>query len=217
MKELNQVKQYSHDQVKRYVMRHEWPVPVRRADPSDMHRRLQANPRHVDFLTKTVANRNADEVSMDEIQAQAEVMILAGSETTATALSGMLYYLGHNPAVYAKLAEEIRGSFDSYDAITGRASEGLSYLKAVIEEGLRIFPPVPIGLPRASPGETVDGHYIPQGTIVHTSSWAATHDETHFHRPFDFIPERWLDKDCPDEKAASQPFLLGTRACLGRQ
>ena len=182
-----------------------------------MCRRLQANSGQTDFLTKIIANKKADGISFDELQSQAEVLVLAGSETTATALSGILYYLGRNAQVYEKLAQETRTNHQSYEAITGRSTEGLPYLKAVIEEGLRIYPPVPIGLPRASPGETVDGHYIPQGTIVHVSSWSATHDEKNFHKPFEFIPERWLDADCADEKAASQPFLLGTRACLGRQ
>ena len=144
------------------------------------------------------------------------MMVVAGSETTATTLSGVTYYLGRTPHAYAKLSEEVRSAFQSYEAINGRSTESLPYLKAVIEEGLRIFPPVPIGLPRVSPGEFVDGHFVPQGTIVFVSSWAATHSEANFHKPFDFIPERWLDKATKDHLAASQPFSLGNRVCLGR-
>ena len=162
---------------------------------------------------------NMDEAgtSFESIQAQAEVLVLAGSETTATALSGIIYQLGRHPAVYERLAEEIRTSLQTYEGITGRTTDSLPYLKAVIEEGLRIYPPVPIGLPRVSPGETVDGQYIPRDTIVHVSSWSATHSVRNFHKPLDFIPERWMDPDCKDNKSASQPFSLGSRACLGRQ
>lgn len=48
-------------------------------------------------------------------------------------------------------------------------------------------------------------------------SYAATHDPANFHRPYEFLPERWLDADCKDIKDASQPFLLGSRACIGRK
>jgi cytochrome P450 len=58
---------------------------------------------------------------------------------------------------------EIRESFQNYDDIKGLPTEKLPYLKAVIEEQLRIFPAVPFGVPRYSPGEMVDGHYIPKG------------------------------------------------------
>lgn len=144
-------------------------------------------------------------------------MIVAGSETTSTALSGITYYLCRNPRVYEKLAGEIRGAFSNFDQITGRSTERLTYLKAVIEEGLRIYPPIAAGLPRISPGETVDGHYVPKGAIVNVNTWVATHIEANFHRAFEFIPERWIDPDCKDDKAASQPFLLGSRVCLGRK
>lgn len=182
-----------------------------------LRRRLQASPGQTDFLERMLADRKEEGTLFSELEAQAEVLILAGSETTATALSGILYYLGRNAHVYKKLAQEIRTNFQSYENITGRSTDTLPYLKAVIEEGLRIYPPVPIGLPRVSPGEVVDGHYIPQGTIVHVSSWSATHSEENFHRPLDFIPERWLDPECKDQKSASQPFILGSRVCLGRQ
>jgi len=74
-------------------------------------------------------------------------------------------------------------------------------------------------MPRASPGETVDGYFIPKGVVVSTSSWAAVHDPKNFHEPWAFKPERWLDGECKekDVREASQPFSLGPRACLGRK
>ena len=143
--------------------------------------------------------------------------MVAGSETTATALSGITYYLCRDSNRYAKLVDEVRSSFESFDDIIGRATERLVYLKAIIEEGLRLYPPIAAGLPRVSPGEFVDSHYVPKGAIVSVNTWVAGHVETNFHDPFKFVPERWLDSDCKDDKAASQPFLLGSRVCLGRQ
>lgn len=91
---------------------------------------------------------------------------VAGSETTATFLSGTSFCLCRNPASYKKLVDEIRGAFKSYDEITGMATERLTYLKAVIDEGLRVYPPVPMGMPRVSPGETIDGKYVSEGVSL---------------------------------------------------
>lgn len=177
---------------------------------------MQTTPPRIDFLTKMISKKE-DGLSLTQLQAQANLLTVAGSETTATALSGITYYICRSDRVYQKLAREVRESFKSYDEIDGRSTDALPYLKAVIEEGLRLYPPIPIGLPRISPGETVDGHYIPQGTIVYTSSWAATHSEENFHNPLEFRPERWIDPSCQDKKSASQPFSLGSRVCLGRK
>lgn len=113
--------------------------------------------------------------------------------------------------------EEIRGAFNSYDEIDGISTDRLPYLKACLEEMMRLYPAVPFGLPRLSPGETVDGVYIPEGVEVFTSSFAATHSEENFHNAYEFKPERWIDPECTDKKQASQPFSLGSRVCLGRR
>lgn len=91
---------------------------------------------------------------------------IAGSETTATFLSGATYYLCRTPHAYMKLVDEIRSNFTAYNEITGRTTEHCPYLKAVIDEGLRVYPPAALGLPRVSPGETVDGIFIPEGVCV---------------------------------------------------
>ena len=143
---------------------------------------------------------------------------MAGSETTATALCGITYFLCRNPLAYEKLTNEIRGEFAQFDQICGRLTENLPYLKAVIDEGLRLYPPIAVGLPRVSPGgETVDDYSVPKGTIVSVNTWVAGHIEANFHDAFRFIPERWLNPENEDDKAASQPFLIGSRVCLGRK
>lgn len=51
---------------------------------------------------------------------------------------------------------------------------------------------------------------------IYVSPWVASRDERHFHDPTTFKPERWLDPDCGDNLAASQPFSFGPRACPGK-
>lgn len=90
---------------------------------------------------------------------------IAGSETTATALACITYYLLKTPGVLCTLRTEIRTSFDSYDQINDASTAKLEYLSSVIREGMRMYPPLPFALPRVVPkgGAVVDGHFIPQG------------------------------------------------------
>ena len=91
-------------------------------------------------------------------------MIIAGSETTATVLSALTFYLCHTPDVYDKLKHEVRSRYKRSEEITS-LSATFSYLTAVIHEILRIFPPIPFGMPRIVPpgGDTVNGMFIPGG------------------------------------------------------
>jgi cytochrome P450 len=117
-----------------------------------------------------ISERENNGASFQKLQSQANLLVIAGIETTATALSGMTYYLCRSRKTYSKLARRIRGAFSSYNDTTDRSTESLPYLKAVIEEGLRIFPPIPTSPPRVSSGETLDGFFVPKGSVVYVSS-----------------------------------------------
>ena len=81
----------------------------------------------------------------------------------ATFLASVTFYLCKTPSALIRLTEEIRTSFASFDEITATRALQLSYLQAVIAEGLRIFPPGSQGFPRTCPGANIDGIWIPQG------------------------------------------------------
>lgn len=83
-------------------------------------------------------------------------------------MSGMLYYLLSNPAAHKKLQAEVRGAYTNADEISVASTLRLPYLQAVLKEAMRIFPVVPQGLPRLSPGTMIEGVYVPQGvsTVV---------------------------------------------------
>ncbi|KAK3301896.1 cytochrome P450 [Chaetomium strumarium] len=173
-----------------------------------------------DFMTRILEKRDPAKVSDLQLAAHASDFVIAGSETTATALACILYYLLKDRAVMEKLCNEVRTWFTSYDQITSLATLPLPYLKAVILEGLRIYPPLPFALPRVVPegGDTVDGIFLPAGTIVSTNPVAASLDSRYFSEPMAFKPGRWLASsgNTRDNLAATQPFSLGPRACLGR-
>ncbi|OAL43427.1 benzoate 4-monooxygenase cytochrome P450 [Pyrenochaeta sp. DS3sAY3a] len=144
----------------------------------------------------------------------ASTFVVAGSETTGSALAGLTYWLIRSPRVMDTLQHELSVRFQTDADITPLAVQELPYLNAVIEEGLRMFPPTPNGLPRVSPGADVDGHYVPAGIVVSSHPIAMNTSEEHFHTPSEFRPERWLEKR--DQLAASAPFNLGPRGCIGR-
>ncbi|KAK7178815.1 Isotrichodermin C-15 hydroxylase 6 [Paraphaeosphaeria sporulosa] len=178
--------------------------------------RLASKTDRKDFLTNVIDKVHSNEVSEEELTAHASTFVIAGGETVATALAAITYHLCKAPAVLRTMQTTIRSSFTSYEAINSVSCLQIPYLQAVINEGLRIYPPGAQGFPRVSPGAEVDGKYIPAGTELYTSAWSVTHDPTNFNKPNDFIPERWMDPNSQDIKEASQPFSLGPRGCVGK-
>ncbi|TEA14667.1 Cytochrome P450 monooxygenase alt3 [Colletotrichum sidae] len=183
-------------------------------------RRLQQSESKKDFMSYIMENPQADLSNADLIR-MASAFIVAGSGTAATALSGIAYFLCSNADKYAKLAHEIRSAFTKEEEITMASTGELRYLKAVIEETLRIYPPSPSALPRFVPGagEEIDGRWVPGGTAVGVHQLSAGHSPVNWKRADEFIPERWLDSSLEyraDDRAASQPFSFGPRNCVGK-
>lgn len=104
-------------------------------------------------------------MSEDELIDNINILATAGTETTATTIASIFYYITHNPDAYQKLVTEIRSSFSHEDEITLNAVSNLKYLKAVIQETFRIHPSVPVGLHRVTPdaGSYIDGGWVPGG------------------------------------------------------
>ncbi|OQV03600.1 hypothetical protein CLAIMM_08622 [Cladophialophora immunda] len=174
---------------------------------------------HRDFIWYILKQKEKFELREEEIITNSALFILAGSETTANALSGLTARLLRSPRTYEKLVEEIRNEFPTEEDITHDRTMRMPYLNACINEGLRVHPPITPGLVRTVPdgGDIIDGYSVPGGTTVSVSSWAASHNPENFQQPDEFIPERWLDVAySADKKKATQPFSLGPRVCLGK-
>ncbi|KAK8052038.1 hypothetical protein PG993_003423 [Apiospora rasikravindrae] len=181
-----------------------------------VQKRLSIQGSRNDFVSLLVEKVRNGEVGREEMTAHVSTMTIAGGETVATTLAGLTYFLAKNPEKLQSLVDEIRGAFKSYDDINATAAQQLPYLQAVLNEGLRMFPPASGGAPRVSPGFELHGYYIPSGTEINVSPWTITHDTKYFSDPWEFTPERWLGLYPTDVKEASRPFLLGPRDCLGR-
>ncbi|KAL1845939.1 hypothetical protein Daus18300_014399 [Diaporthe australafricana] len=176
---------------------------LRRMEMGDMGR--------TDFFSHILARGAWD---VDTIASHTQLLVISGSEPIATALAATTYYLLKNPEALDKLQHEVRSTFSSDREITGDATSRLEYLNAVIEEGLRLFPPSVVPLERYSPGATIGGHYVPAGVAVFNNGYPMSRDARYWDSPHLFRPERWIGAGS-EQKKASQPFSTGPRVCLG--
>ncbi|KAI4592503.1 hypothetical protein KJ359_011085 [Pestalotiopsis sp. 9143b] len=166
---------------------------------------------------------------MGEVWGEATFVIPAGGLTTSTAISAIFFYLSRHPNVYKRLAAEIRSAFSDGAAIkNGPELSGCAYLRAVIDESLRMAPSTTVTAwreedPRSKSTEpfVVDGHVIPRGTYVGVNSYCLMHHEAYFPEPFAFRPERWLAGEEGSDGTAKMrsafiPFAVGSASCLGK-
>ncbi|KAL7271635.1 hypothetical protein RUND412_005590 [Rhizina undulata] len=151
-----------------------------------------------DFFSCLLSAKESDETaySMNELLAESRLLIVAGSDTTATLIAGK------------KLIAEVRSTFHSLDDIRlGKTIESCHYLKACIEETLRISPSAPGLLQRMvlPGGLRIGDKFIPAGV----------------EDPLTYRPERWLKEDGSGLNAnlfsAFAPFSIGSRGCIGKR
>jgi len=133
---------------------------------------------------------------LSELERSVSGFMIAGSETSATTLTVATYFLLRNQSCLKKLIKEIRTTFQKDPEITINSVNNLAYQLAVIEEVLRLWPAgAGIGQrmnPSNGQGTIICGKYVPPGTFVAVSQYAAFHSPLNFRDPNDFVPERWL-------------------------
>jgi cytochrome P450 len=185
-------------------------------------RRLKRTPDRPDLWSRIMEkNTGPEQLTVPEQHSIASLFMVAGTETTATALSGTTYYLLKNPQMMDELKKEIRSAFATFDDLHLENLARQKYLMAVLQEGLRMYPPVPITLPRRTPKEGVTlstGQHVPGDVTIGVHHYATYHDPKHFKYPDQFRPERWLgDEEFKDDHLnALEPFSIGPRNCLGK-
>lgn len=131
-----------------------------------VRRRMDRKTDRHDFMYHFLEHARKNGLSTPVIEAQASIIILAGSETSAVALSASIYHILNNSHVYKQLCEEIRDAFTTAEGITYNVVSRLPYLEAVVQESLRLHTPIANGFNRvvADPkGAMINGHRVPQG------------------------------------------------------
>ncbi|KAL8723839.1 MAG: hypothetical protein Q9181_007146 [Wetmoreana brouardii] len=160
-----------------------------------IERRLDRQTDRKDFINYILRHNNEKGMTREEIIATSGILIIAGSETTATLLSGATFLLLKNPLCLAKVVDEVRSAFiHASDFTSASVAARLPYLNACLEESLRLYPPVPTVLPRRTgpEGDIINGQFAPPNTSVGVHPWSAHLSAANFKDPQRFIPERWL-------------------------
>ncbi|GBM53400.1 Cytochrome P450 3A24 [Araneus ventricosus] len=179
-------------------------------------RRKNPETKSMDLL-QLMLDREDDEVSTgltdEEIIANAWVFLLAGYETTATALAFTFYLLIKHPEIQERLYREIeKAEDDSYSTV-----QSLQYLDQIFTESLRLYPPVTGFISRVcSEDYQVGSITIPKGAVVQAPVWDIHHDPELWPEPWKFDPDRFAPENKTSlNSMAYMPFGIGRRNCIG--
>ena len=167
-----------------------------------------------------------------ELTAEAGILVIAGGDTVATVMTTVLFYCLHHPSCMHRLQAEIRDAFADWEDI--RAGDRLNschYLRACMDESMRLTPPVGASLPRETlaGGLEVDGEHYPPGIDIGVPHYALHHNEEYYDNPFSFKPDRWIAEDNSSKSLRSSSaasvarsnsafcsFSVGRAACIGK-
>ncbi|RLM00574.1 hypothetical protein CFD26_108442 [Aspergillus turcosus] len=178
------------------------------------------------ILTRVRDPETQQSLSMKDIGAESVTLIVAGADTSSTAFAGLLFYLCHNRQAYEKAAEEVRHHFgDATEATSGPELHKCKYLRACIDESLRMSPPVncPMWREVTSPDLMIEGRHVPLGSELGVCTYSIQHNPRYHPDPYSYRPERWLAASTSSEdgtpeafRSAYLPFSTGPRGCIGR-
>jgi cytochrome P450 len=170
-------------------------IARRRVDPALAERE--------DILSLLLAARDEDGEAMTdtELRDQLVTLLLAGHETTATALAWTFEHLFRRPDAHERLVAEIRHADDD------------AFLDAVIRETLRLRPPIPVADRTLAASLELDGHELPAGTVVAACIYLAHRHSDLYPQPDAFLPERFVNNT--PETYSWVPFGGGIRRCVG--
>jgi unspecific monooxygenase len=147
----------------------------------------------------------------EQLGDQIATMILAGHETTATALFWALYLLALDPITQEQLAAEVQGA-----AITGAPDvERLKFTRAVIDETMRLYPPAFLIARAAAGPDMIAGMPVKKNDIILIAPWLLHRHEKLWRDPNAFVPQRFMPGEPAPDRFAYLPFGVGPRICVG--
>ena len=161
--------------------------------------------------------RSPHTFSSADMREETTTFTAAGADTTLWSITYTLLLLGHHPEVQEKLYRELQEfSVDSdLSDLTFELVNRFTYLNAVFNESLRLFPPVPNVTRKADEDITIRGRVIPKGTEIILSIMSVHRDERYWPDPHRFKPERFLSR--APEPFTFIPFFAGVRNCIGQK
>lgn len=168
-----------------------------------------------DVVSMLVNPEDASGMSDDAVRDEVMTLLLAGHETTAQALTYTWYLLAQHPGVAASLRDELDDTLGGDPPTVGDVSD-LEYTERVIQESMRLYPPVWSIVREPAEDVVIGGYRIPAGGTVGLYQWVTHRDPRFWDEPESFDPDRWADDRRQDRHPfAYFPFSAGPRRCLG--
>ena len=153
-------------------------------------------------------------MSRQRLKEEIFTIFITGHETTAQTLSWVLYHLALYPSVYARMREEMAGVQEGQ--ITMDTLQRLRYTKAVIEETMRLYPPVWLIARKSTADDSIAGYDVPAGATVLINIYGMNHHQPYWPLPGNFYPERFITDGSPQrDPFLYLPFGGGQRLCIG--
>lgn len=171
-------------------------------------------------------DETATKYSDNELRGEGLLLMMAGSDASSSSLTATIFYLVQHPTVLEKLQADLRASFPTLPSVQPVAAENHKYLRACMDEAMRLSPPAPTNIPRVvgQGGIKVVNEYLPENVYVGVPNFSIFRDEHSFAKSHDYIPERWIpdpahgvsEENVKQAQQAFQPFSLGPRHCIGK-
>ncbi|KAF8081729.1 hypothetical protein N665_0869s0011 [Sinapis alba] len=178
----------------------------------------------MDVLLEAKGDEKAEyKITRDHIKALFVELFLGGTDTSKQTIQWTMAEIINNPSSMEKMREEIDSVVGKSRLIQETDLPNLPYLQAVVKEGLRLYPPVPVFGRRLQEGCMMGGFYVSEKTTLVVNGYAVMRDSDYWEYPDDFKPERFLassrseeQEDATKEKVLKYlPFGSGRRGCPG--
>lgn len=181
--------------------------------------RIKERPALLDILLQSTIDGNP--LSNETIRDEINTFIVAGHESTGTALGFIAYMLAQHPEVQDHVYDEIKAQiFDIPETpLQIRDLNRLTYLDCVIKESLRLYPVLPCALKQCPEDVRFGNVFLPANTVIVTAIKACHLYDKYFKNPEVFDPKRWNDEVTAKDRNpyAYQPFSAGLRICIGQK
>jgi cytochrome P450 len=167
-----------------------------------------------DMLSLLLGERDDSDrpLSDEDVRNEIITLVLAGHETTATALTWTWYLLARHPEIEKKLHAELDAVIGDRDVTFDDLSR-LTYTSTVFKEAMRLYPPAMAFGRRPNTTVELGGYTIPKGSTIMLSPYITQRNGRYYPEPLQFRPERWVDFSAP--KMAYFPFGAGAKMCIG--
>jgi len=179
--------------------------------------RTASNEQTNDLLNMLLETRYEDTgegMSITQLVDEIKILFVAGYETTANALTFTLYLLAKHPDVQQKVWQEIT-EIESQASNTEELLQKMTYINAVLNESMRLYPPAWIVDRQNVEDDTIASYHVKKGTLIGISLYELHRNPKYWENPEEFNPERFLGEERKNSMQYFYPFGAGPRMCIG--